>query len=67
MVVVTILLLTLWAWIANQLMNNFEEDLERLSTGRQVLLQIILFVFAPVFFIEELLEIIIDEIIEGEE
>lgn len=38
MVVVTILLLTLWAWIANQLMNNFEEDLERLSTGRQVLL-----------------------------
>jgi hypothetical protein len=65
MIVVIILLLSLWAWIASQLMNNFEEDLERLSLGRQVLLQIILFVFAPIFFIEELLEIIIDEIIES--
>lgn len=65
MVVVIILLLSLWAWVANQLMNNFEEDLERLSLGRKVLLYIILFVFAPVFFIEELLEIIIDEIIES--
>lgn len=67
MVVVTILLLSLWAWAASQLMNNFEEDLERLSQGRKVLLYIILFIFAPIFFIEELLEIIIDEIIEGEE
>lgn len=67
MVVVIILLLSLWAWVANELINNFEEDLERLSLGRKVLLYIMLFVFAPVFFIEELLEIIIDEIIEGEE
>lgn len=65
MIVVIILLLSLWAWIANQLMNNFEEDLERLSLGRKILLQMILFVFAPVFFIEELLEILIDEIIES--
>ena len=67
MVVVTILLLSLWAWVASQLMNNFEEDLERLVSWKRVLLQTILFVFAPIFFIEELLEIIIDEIIEGEQ
>lgn len=65
MIVVIILLLSLWAWVANQLMNNFEEDLERLSLGRQVLLYTILFVFTPIFFIEELLEILIDEIIES--
>lgn len=65
MTVVTILLLSLWTWAANQLMNNFEEDLERLDSWRRVLLYIILFVFAPIFFIEELLEIVIDEIIES--
>ena len=65
MVVVIILLLSLWAWVASQLMNNFEEDLERLDSWRRVLLYAILFVFAPIFFIEELLEIIIDEIIES--
>ena len=67
MIVVIILLLFLWAWVANQLTNNFEEDLERLSSWKRVLLCAILLVFAPIFFIEELLEIIIDEIIEGEE
>ena len=66
MVVVTILLLSLWAWVASQLMNNFEEDLDRLSVGRKVLLYAILFVFAPVFFVEEILEIVIDEIIDEE-
>lgn len=66
MVVVTILLLALWAWVASQLMNNFEEDLDRLSVGRKVLLYAILFVFAPVFFVEEILEIVIDEIIDEE-
>lgn len=66
MVVVIILLLFLWAWVASQLIDNFEEDLERLSPGRKVLLYMILFVFAPIFFIEELLEIVINEIIEGE-
>lgn len=65
MIVVTILLLSIWAWVASQLMNNFEEDLERLDSWRRVLLYVILFVFAPIFFIEELLEIIIDEIIES--
>lgn len=60
-----ILLLSLWAWVASQLMNNFEEDLERLDSWRRVLLYAILFVFAPIFFIEELLEIVIDEIIES--
>ena len=58
-----ILLLCLWAWVASQLINNFEEDLEQLSLGRRMLLYTILFVFAPVFFTEEILEIIIDEII----
>ena len=66
MVVVTILLLSLWAWVASQLMNNFEEDLDRLSVGRKVLLYAILFVFTPVFFVEEILEIVIDEIIDEE-
>ena len=65
MIVVIILLLSLWAWVASQLMNNFEEDLERLDSWRRILLYVILFVFAPIFFIEELLEIIIDEIIES--
>ena len=65
MTVVTILLLSLWAWVASQLMNNFEEDLERLDSWRRVLLYVILFVFAPIFFIEEMLEIVIDEIIES--
>ena len=64
MTVVTILLLSIWAWVASQLMNNFEEDLERLDSQRRVLLYAILFVFAPIFFIEELLEIVIDEIID---
>ena len=67
MTVVIVLLLSLWAWVASQLMNNFEEELERLDSWRRVLLYAILFVFTPIFFIEELLEIIIDEIIEGEE
>ena len=48
--VVIVLLLFLWAWVANQLMNNFEEDLERLDSWRRVLLYVILFVFAPIFF-----------------
>lgn len=61
----TILLLSIWAWVASQLMNNFEEDLERLDSWRRVLLYAILFVFTPIFFIEELLEIVIDEIIES--
>lgn len=65
MIVVIILLLSIWAWVASQLMNNFEEDLERLDSWRRVLLYVILFVFAPIFFIEELLEIVIDEIIES--
>ena len=64
MTVVTILLLSIWAWVASQLMNNFEEDLERLDSWRRVLLCAILFVFTPIFFIEELLEIVIDEIID---
>ena len=65
MTVVIVLLLSLWAWVASQLMNNFEEELERLDSWKRVLLYAILFVFAPIFFIEELLEIIIDEIIES--
>lgn len=56
-----------WAWIANILLGNFEEDLATLPTGRKVALICVLVIFAPVFFWEELLEIIVDIIIDGEE
>lgn len=55
-----LMVIGLWAWIACQLMNNFEEDLEQLSFWRKGLLCSILFICAPIFFIEEIL---IDDII----
>ena len=59
-----LIVIGLWAWIACQLMNNFEEDLEQLSFWRKGLLCSILLICAPIFFIEEILEILIDDIIE---
>ena len=56
-----------WATIAAMIMNNFNKDLARLSKWRSVALHVVILVFAPVFFIEELLEILIDVIIGGEE
>lgn len=56
-----------WTIIASKIVDNFAADLERLPLWRQVALQAVILVFAPVFFIEELLEILIDEIIGEEE
>ena len=46
---------------------NFEEDLAVLPTGRRVALICVLVIFAPVFFCEEILEIVVDIIIDGGE
>ena len=56
-----------WAIIAAMIMNNFNDDLVRLSKWRSVALHIVILIFAPVFFIEELLEILVDVIIGEEE
>ena len=56
-----------WATIAAMIMNNFNSDLARLSKWRSVALHIVVLIFAPVFFIEELLEIVIDWIIGEQE
>ena len=66
--IVIYLILIGWAWIAATITNNFAEDFKVLPFGKQILLGVILLIFAPVFFIEEMLEILIDEIIgdEGE-
>ena len=52
-----------WAIKASKMVDNFAADLERMPLWRQVALQAVILVFAPVFFIEELLEILIDVII----
>lgn len=59
-------LAVVWAMIASKIMDNFAEDLPKLSKWRFWALHIVVLIFAPVFFIEELLEIAIDLII-GEE
>ena len=66
MIIIAILLAAGWAWIANMLLGNFEEDLATLPTGRKIALVCMLVIFAPIFFWEELLEIIVDIIINGE-
>lgn len=65
--IIIVILLAGWAWIANVLLGNFEEDIASLPTGRRIALICVLVIFAPVFFLEELLEIIVDIIIDGEE
>ena len=67
MIIITALLLAGWAWVANMLLGNFEEDLAVLPTGRRVALICVLVIFAPVFFCEEILEIVVDIIIDKEE
>ena len=56
-----------WAMIASRIMDNFAEDLPKLSKWRFLVLHMVVLIFAPVFFIEELLEIAIDLIIGEEE
>lgn len=65
--IVIAILLAGWAWIANMLLSNFEEDIASLPTGRRIALICVLVIFAPIFFWEEMLEIIIDIIVDGEE
>ena len=62
-----IILLVLWIWVASKLLDNFQQDIDRLETWRSVLLQLVLAIFAPIFFTEEMLEILIDWIIGDEE
>lgn len=62
-----VILLALWVWAAWQLLQNFQEDIDRLEAWRSVLLQFVLAIFAPIFFVEEMLEILIDWIIGDEE
>lgn len=65
--IIIALLLAGWAWIASMLLDNFEEDIARLPTGRRIALICVLVIFAPIFFWEEILEIVVDEIIGGGE
>ena len=62
-----VILLALWVLVAWQLLENFQEDIDKLEAWRQVLLQLVLVIFAPIFFAEEMLEILIDCIIGDEE
>ena len=60
------ILICCWIMIANGLLDNFDKEIQELPLWRSVLLEFVLVLGAPIFFIEELLEIVIDEII-GEE
>ena len=62
-----VVLLALWAWVAWQLLENFNDEIEQLETWRSVLLQFVLVIFAPIFFAEEMLELLVDYIIGDEE
>lgn len=67
MEIVVCVLAVIWAMIASKIMDNFAEDLPKLSKWRFMALHMVVLIFAPVFFIEELLEIAIDLIIGEEE
>ena len=54
----------LWGGI---LIGNFEEEIEGLPWYKAWLLEFVLITGAIFFFVEEMLEIIVDEIIGGEE
>ena len=67
MEILVCVLAVVWAMIASKIMDNFAEDLPKLSKWRFFALHMVVLIFAPVFFIEELLEIAIDWIIGEEE
>ena len=67
MEILVCVLAVIWATIASKIMDNFAEDLPKLSKWRFWALHIVVLIFTPVFFIEELLEIAIDWIIGEEE
>ena len=60
-------LVVAWAVITSKIMDNFASDLPQLNWWRFWALHAVVLIFAPVFFIEELLEIVIDWIIGEEE
>ena len=62
-----IILVIVWAWVAYNLLGNFAADLEELPWWRREILPCVLIIFAPIFFSEELLEILVDVIIGREE
>lgn len=62
-----IILMIVWIWVAYNLLGNFAADLEELPWWRREILTCVLITFAPIFFAEELLEILIDYIIGNEE
>lgn len=61
-----IVIVILWLFVSWKLLENFAEVRETLPTGRRILLELTLMVFALVFFATELLEMLVNEII-GEE
>lgn len=61
------IIICFWFYMAIQLVQNFEGDLENLSWWRVLVLEGILVFFAPIFLIEEILEMIIDWVIGDEE
>jgi hypothetical protein len=65
--IIIAILLAGWACVANMLLGNFEEDLAALPPSRKAALICVLVIFAPIFFWEEILEIMIDVIIDGGE
>ena len=60
-------LMIIWAVVSWVLLANFAEDRERISPWRRILLELTLIIGAPIFFAEELLEILVDEIIGDED
>lgn len=62
-----IILVIVWVWVAYNLLGNFAADLEELPWWRREILTCVLITFAPIFFAEELLEILVDVIIGWEE
>lgn len=54
-----IILAIVWAWVAYNLLGNFAADLEELPWWRREILTCVLITFAPIFFAEELLEILL--------
>lgn len=62
-----LLIATGWIYWGSRLIDNFSEELDKLDRWRGLLLQAVLTLGAGFFFIEEMLEILIDVIVGEEE